>query len=567
MTGIIITNYDFNNFSLSKYNENDKCIYEEKKIDELTIQRLIVDKFFNDKIFFENKDFIILIEGVVLNSNLLIKKYNVKTLIEVILYDLYKGNDKFFEELRGSFCGFYYKKIEKKGYCFTNHTGDRPLFYYNENEKFIITSSVEIMLEFTKYLNISLTLNKNAVYYMITFGNMLDNSTYAKEIKRVLPGNYALIDNNRILIYEYYKFKRNLINTKNMTDDDIIVELDKRFNAAVKMEYDKDVEYGYNSYAHLSGGLDSRMSNFVAKELGYDNIMNFTYTQSNSYDEKIAKKMAFCLKHELWISYMDYPKFIFDVDKIVKKSGGLFIYIGMTNGYRCLEELNNEKTGLLHTGLIGDVVLGTIVNNVLQLYKKTYNGAYSKRYISKFYDSFDRIIDTYEDYEMFYLYTCAFLTNSSFPIIYQDFTESVSPFMNKEFIDFCYSIDIRKRMNRYIYFRWIKKLHKDAGEFVWTSSHVKVNDKFYFIKRCIMSIIKKIKLGIYGDVNDMNPMEMWYKTIPEIRKFIDKYIEVNLNVDVIDDDLRKILIDYNKNATCCEKMQLMTALSSIKLYF
>lgn len=567
MTGIFITNYSTDQFLLSKYNESNKFIYESKKYNDISIQRLIINKFLNDKVFFENDNYIVLIEGVILNSLELAKEKNVKTFKDYIENSLKDDNTSFYNDFRGTFCGYFINKKSGEGVAFTNHTGDRPLFYFQDGDKYIISSNVKFILDFLKLLGKELTFNKSAVYCIVTWGNMIDNSTYANEIKRLLPGENILVTNNSFTVNKYYKFGRNGFDTSKMTDDEIVNKLDEIFTKAVNLEYAKDKEYGYHSLAHISGGLDCRMSNFVARELGYDNILNLTYTQSDSYDEKIAKKMSADLGNESYIRYMNNPKFIYDVDKVVEKSGGIFIYIGMTNGLRCLEELNTDRIGVLHMGLIGDVILGTLLTNKEELHNKDYVGAYSKKIINKFKDQYDAEISKYEDYEIFYLNTCAFLCNGSFPIIYQDYTEFSSPYMNKDFIDFCYALDVEKRINRDIYFKWIKTKHHKAGDYEWSGSHVKVNSKFYPLVRIMKRIPVKL-MRLFGvDVNDMNPTDYWYKSNKKISSFIDTYISTNMNLEYIDSEMKNNLNEFLKGSTCMEKLQLMTALSSIKLYF
>lgn len=567
MTGIFITNYNTDNFLLSRYNEQNKFIYEAKKYNDISIQRLIINKFLNDKVFIENDDYIVLIEGVVLNSLDLAKRNSVSSLKEYIEISLKNNTLDFYDNFRGSFCGYFINKKSNDAVAFTNHTGDRPLFYYQDDGKYVIASNVKFILDFLKVLGKNLTINKNAVYYMITWGNMIDSSTYANEIKRLLPGEKIDINNTSCNINKYYKFNRNAFDTTKMSDDEIVDKLDELFTKAVDLEYLKDKEYGYHSLAHLSSGLDCRMSNFIARELGYDDILNLTYTQSNSYDERVAKRMSADLGNEAYVRCMDNPKFIYDVDKVVEKSGGVFIYVGMTNGLRCLEELNTDRIGVLHMGLIGDVILGTGIKNKKELYEKNYYGAYSKRIIRKFEEQFDEKIREYEDYEIFYLNTCAFLCNGSFPIIYQDYTEFASPYMYKDFIDFCYALDVEKRINRYIYFKWIKTKHNKAGNYEWSSSHVKINSKFYQLIRIFKRVPVKIMRFFGADVNDMNPFNYWYKTNKDISKFIDMYISMNMDSKYIDVEMKNIFNEFLEDSTCIEKLQLMTALSSIKLYF
>lgn len=48
-----------------------------------------------------------------------------------------------------------------------------------------------------------------------------------------------------------------------MAVTDLIDMLDEKFRAVVKLEFDKDIEYGYKYLVDLSGGLDSRMTSWV----------------------------------------------------------------------------------------------------------------------------------------------------------------------------------------------------------------------------------------------------------------------------------------------------------------
>ena len=74
-----------------------------------------------------------------------------------------------------------------------------------------------------------------------------------------------------------------------MTLGDAVEQLDVLFRKAVSRCFEKDKAYGYNNHlASLSGGIDSRMVNFVAKELGYKKISNYTFGQSFSDEVRFA---------------------------------------------------------------------------------------------------------------------------------------------------------------------------------------------------------------------------------------------------------------------------------------
>lgn len=68
------------------------------------------------------------------------------------------------------------------------------------------------------------------------------------------------------------------------------------FSNTVRLEFEKDVEYGYKHIVTLSGGLDSCITALLAHKLGYVNQLNFTFSQSDYLDEKILKKNCFGLQ-------------------------------------------------------------------------------------------------------------------------------------------------------------------------------------------------------------------------------------------------------------------------------
>src|SRR5690606_29863601 len=122
------------------------------------------------------------------------------------------------------------------------------------------------------------------------------------EIKRLMVGYYIKIKNNTLIHEKYYTLRNEPIE---ISEKEAIDEIDKRFRDAVELAFEKDKEYGYKHIATLSGGLDSRMTVWVAHELGYSNQLNLTFSQSNYLDETIAKEIAIELKHEWLFKALD----------------------------------------------------------------------------------------------------------------------------------------------------------------------------------------------------------------------------------------------------------------------
>ena len=118
---------------------------------------------------------------------------------------------------------------------------------------------------------------------------MLEDNTLFNEIKKLIAGHYILIKSGKLHIVQYYKLSN--IPNYDQSQQKIIENIDILFRQAIKRAFDKDKEYGYKHLVALSGGLDSRMTTWVAHDMGYgENIVNFTFSQSDYLDETIPKK-------------------------------------------------------------------------------------------------------------------------------------------------------------------------------------------------------------------------------------------------------------------------------------
>ena len=70
------------------------------------------NKFYNDRIFIQENDNIILLDGVILNNHELEKVYNRDTWIETFKVMCSENISEALNKLRGSFCGLIYNKKE-----------------------------------------------------------------------------------------------------------------------------------------------------------------------------------------------------------------------------------------------------------------------------------------------------------------------------------------------------------------------------------------------------------------------------------------------------------------------
>lgn len=570
MPGFFISNIE-NNVALRNY-DMLSCVFDQIETKDFYIARRTLNKYMLDKCIKEDEEYIVVTDGVILNKVYMLKKYNAKDVFSLIKNMYRYGGETFFEEFRGSFSGALYIKKENKWIVYTNHYGDNTVYYYCKNGIIAIGTQVNYILDFLKENNIPISINENAVESLLSYGFLSNDFTYANEIMRLYPGHYFVWENGSFKINKYYHIKANKYDLSRKSEDEIIDELDERFRKAVKLEYDKDKEYGYKHIAQLSGGLDSRMSLWVAKELGYENILCMTFAQVGSLDEQIAKQIAKYLNVDLIYWPLDSAKHLTHIKEYISMNFGSALYGGIGAEKEIHSVLDMRRFGLIHTGQLGDVVISSFLKRSNELSDLTIGGTYSD-IIKPTYENNQQFIDR-EDYLIF---VRGFMGCCSSHLFSRNYSEVASPFLDIDFFDYCMSIPIEKRINHYIYKKWILKKYPDAGNFIWEKigkriSEHEPNQYMVKLKHVLQDpriILKKLGLLNYSSklLKGMNPMDLWWEESDILRDaFNICYKDGISSVDVSEKIQKSIKILYEDGNTI-EKMLVVTAISAINYYF
>jgi asparagine synthase (glutamine-hydrolysing) len=542
-----------------------------------------LNKFRLDKPFYENEDFLLLMEGVVLNRKTIESKYQNKSFASAIIASYKINGETFFNEFRGSFSGVFYDKLKKTWIIFTDQIGDKQVFFTQNNDDLIFGSEPGFVAEYCKRNKIPLTLNNDAAYMLLTYGFFIENNTLAKEIKKLNAGHYLKIINNNIDVVQYHRFTNepNYSRTLNEWIDGI----DHYFRQAVQRQFEKDIEYGYKHITTLSGGLDSRMTVWTAHELGYTDQLNTTFSQSNYLDETIAKQIATDLKHDWLFKALDHGNFIKNADEISKITYGGGSFLGMAHGKSLYDLINFECFGIMHTGQIGDSIIGTFYKKPIAGVKpKIGDGAYEQGLVEKLKEYIFQY--DYPNVEIFALYSRAFTGANQGLLVFQEYTESISPFTDVDFLEYSYSIPVELRYNHKIYFDWILKKHPGAAEYVWEKTKGKINAldeyeilnifgkkirKGYVLESLVGAVkrrLPKIKESKKNEVSswNMNPLDYWIETNKELNIFLEDYFNNAIGLvpnSEIKMDCTKLFNSINNG----EKLQVITLLSGVKRLF
>ncbi len=579
MPGFYVTNFthnlSINELGCPSGGEAHACpavayLNDSLNVDDMVWQQHSLDKFAGDKLLTAESDFAIATEGALFNSKELCAKSGEGLALSIWEQYHAKGIDAL-AQLIGPFSGVIYDRHGKKITAWTNHTGDSPVFFYCQEGKFCIASQVDWILDTLQRNGCPITLDEQAAYSMLTYAYMYDGRTYAQEIKRLMPGTCLTVSlsDGQEKIDTYWQLTTDKVDLSYLSEDEIIDQMDERFRAAVALEFEKDREYGYEHIADLSGGFDGRMVNWVARDMGYGPILNLHYSQADSNEEEFTKKLAFQMGNTLLLRPLNDLNFLYDLEHIISMNYGLSLYCGITGGESLLRSINFAEYGLEHTGMIGDVVIGSFLSHTKEQDKREIAGVYSNRMIEKLDKTH---IQNYPNREMQLIYIRGLLGASATFLIRRYYTMGTSPFLNPDFLSFCMSIPVELRAGHKLYDKWVLKKYPEAAQVAWTGNNLKITTARW------RRLAKRVKGGLYRrtmgrfnkgiDKRGMNPFDLWWQENTKFRSFYQNYYDEHINgLSELSDKLKTDISTFWSECQPLEKAQVMTLLAALKFYF
>lgn len=530
-----------------------------------------LNKFYNDILFFEDDEKVVLLDGVIFNINELKKEFSKSDWKSTFEELLRLEPLRFMDKLRGSFAGVVLSKNDSKIIAFTCHMGERPIYYYN-NEKIIIACHISFIKDVLNANNVVITSNISACYEMLCTGSCLSDNTLLNGVKRITAGKYLVIDSESELVDFYHRFEN--VPEYDMTLDECIEKGDILFRNAVDRIFRKSVEYGCQPECDLSGGLDSRMATWVAHDLGYKNVLNICYCVKNHLDNTISRTISHDLENEYFFLPMD-SYILDDIDKKVNYFGGQVDYTLCTGAVKSIESIENN-IGMCCTGLLGEIqnaywVEGeshTLPNYWLEalrskMFKLNVPEEYKKDYVN---------------YEQMNLYELSGNFYMSSAIARQQMVEVTSPFIDVDYLDFVYRIPLKYRRHYKYVMAWMDKKYPKAAEYLWTTTGKTVKDshdkdfnfcgaydpsKNYF-RRGINKLSRIFKLNYFMDSKyDMNPIEKWYNKDKNIKNKYEEYFKDCISLvsnEKLKADITTMFVDGKYN----DKIMAINLLASFK---
>ncbi len=533
-------------------------------------------KFEKDHLFYEDEEKIILLDGVIFNSRELMAAHGCAGWRETIEQMIREDPETYQKELRGSFCGALLQKGSGEMLIFTNHSGEKTVFYSRQADLFAAASHNDILTAVLKSQGLSIQPDIQACRELMCCASILHGKTPFLGIRRLNAGKYLLVREGNCEELRYHMFRN--IPEHELSLEECIEELDKRFRKAVDRIFSKNEEYGYQGECDLSGGLDSRLATWVAHDLGYHNILNICYCQSGNIDHTTSKKIAHDLGNEYIFLPMDGGNFLKDLDETTGKFGGQVSHTVCTGANQAMKQIAGHTIGICCTGLLGELhnaywtegAVHTPPNYIKIRYSSVVPLEVPKEYSTN-----------YDNYEQMNLYEFSALLFMSSALVRQQEYEVTSPFVDTDFLEFAYRIPLKWRKDYFLTMSWMTSRYPKAAQYVWQTKRMPVDKafrhQFYFPKllddgrtlavRCINKTARILHFPIQITFkSDMNPFDLWFCTNRSLREFINAYYQENIG-RISDPQLQADTRKTFEQGTARDKLQAIGLLAVYKRYF
>ncbi len=339
----------------------------------------------NQPKFNYSKSIVIVFNGEIYNYKELRKslenkgiRFNSNSDTEVILRLYENAGVNSFKKLDGMFAFSIFDKSLNKIFVARDRFGEKPLYYYKDENKALWASELKSIINNFPELKI---VSKPALNLFLSLTYIPAPYTIYENIFKLKPAHFLEIDVQNISIKEKEYWNIDLNTPVDLTDyNEAKRELKKLLFDSVEKRMISDVPLG----VFLSGGVDSTIIAAIMSQLSERPIKTFSVAYSNPrYDESgRAKLVAEHIKSEHHEYILNYDEILQDIDKIILNYDEPYADSScLPTYYISKKTVGHVKVAL--TGDGGDEVFGGYNKYLIHTYGKIY-----QRFIPAFLNKF-----------------------------------------------------------------------------------------------------------------------------------------------------------------------------------
>lgn len=521
------------------------------------------DKFPAEKVCFENEDWLIHFDGIILNSDALKTVLACSSNQDILLQLYRKHGAELVFHAKGLYSLVLWDKQAQTILVTNDLLSKRSIFYCIREQMLCYASSYHDLLDLLKQEGHRPPVDKRALADMIRQGFVSGSRTYLEQV--------SYLNAFESLVVDLRAGKTQLIHhsmdgvTIPSGEDAIVDKFEELFSTAVKLQFQKNAEYGYTQCATLSGGMDSRSCLLTAHKLGFNKgILCFNYAQSGSLDYSISKDIAADLGLDHLFYPMDAAVFLGRLGDAMAMNECMQSGIGATGARTMATILDTSNFGLISIGICGGELMGDLVRRIRRNESGNKLIRIAKRAFNKLKEELTHPEFKAEDY-CFDLqeYLCHLRASQNFPHMFLDKCECVSPFMDEDVVMFVLQLNPGLLYDRRVYRKWMCRYIPNS--YIVTSSCTTVDSSM------VKELLAKWKYRVLTRRNgisqwDMNPVNRWLETLPHhAQRCTAEYEDgcLHLAQAGCDEDILA-MIRSSWNSPWIKRLYVLTALQALK---
>jgi asparagine synthase (glutamine-hydrolysing) len=232
--------------------------------------------------------------------------FRTKSDTEVILRMYLQYGEACVSKLNGMFAFLILDRLRHRVLAARDHLGVKPLYYHANSEAILFASEIKALMQ---YPGLEVVPDDSAVRDYLIFQFVLGERTLFKNIYKLLPGHYQLINletlHRRTVCYWEPHFRIDLEHTEKY----FLEQLRHLVEHAARIQMRSDVPLG----AYLSGGLDSSIVTTLASRHSGHPLKTFTgaFAEGPEFDEShYAREVAEACNAESFVAVPGETEFI-----------------------------------------------------------------------------------------------------------------------------------------------------------------------------------------------------------------------------------------------------------------
>lgn len=521
------------------------------------------DKFPAEKVCFENEQWLVHFDGILLNSAQLKETLSCSSNLDILL-QLYQAHGaELVFHAKGLYTLVLWDKQARKLLVTNDLLSKRSLYYHMSGTALCYASGYHDLLDILSREGLTPEVNITAVQDMLRDGFVTGSHTYLR--------NVAYLNAFESLLVDLKEGTAELIHHRMPdaeipdTEDAMMDKFQALFSKAVALQFGKNAEYGYTQCATISGGMDSRSCLLTANKLGFNkDIVCFTYAQSGSLDYSISTQIA----TDLGLDYVFYPMdaavFLDRQQEAMSMNECMQSGIGATGARTMANLLNTSNFGLISIGICGGELMGDLVRRNRSGESKNKLIRIAGRICNKLKEELGHPEFKAEDY-CFDLseYLCHLRASQNFPHMFLDKCECVSPFMDEDVVMYVLQLNPGLMYDRRIYRKWMCRYIPNS--YIVTSSCTTVDAS---MPRQLLAKLKYRVLRKRGGISqwDMNPINRWLETQPHHAQQCLRAYEDGCDLLSRRDDTGELLgvIQKGWQSPWIKRLYVLTGLQALK---